>query len=259
MEYPGLLLEIAEKTAVISMDNPPGNSLSCDFLRALDSCFIDLIHNLDVKVIIVTGTGRVFATGADIAEMGKCQTAEQAMDMSRLGQQVFMNIENCPKPVIAAINGFCLGGGLELALSCHIRFASDHSVFGMPEIHLAMIPAFGGSHRLPRAVSTGRALQLVLSGDKILSNEALEIGLVTRIVPKEHLMEEAKKLATKLAGRSSASMRLALRSILRGSGTDINSAMEIEFACVGELYDKHDLIEGVHAYLEKRKPDFTDW
>jgi enoyl-CoA hydratase len=259
MEYPGLLLELSEKTAVVSLDNPPGNSLSGEILRALDACFVDLIKNQNVKVIIIAGTGRVFATGADVTEMGRCKTAEQAMEMSKLGQQVFVNIESCPKPVIAAINGFCLGGGLELALSCHIRIASDHSIFGMPEIHLGMIPAFGGSCRLPRAIGTGRAIQLVLSGDKILSREALEIGLVNGIFPNEKLMQEAKKMATKLAGRSSASMRLALKSILRGSGTDINTAMGIESSCVGELYDMHDLIEGVHAFLEKRKPDFTDW
>jgi enoyl-CoA hydratase len=219
---------------------------------------IDLIQNQDVKVIIIAGSGRVFATGADVTEMGRCTTAEQAMEMSELGQQVLMNIENSPKPVIAAIDGFCLGGGLELALSCHIRLASDHSVFGMPEIHLGMIPAFGGSFRLPRVIGTGRAIQLVLTGDRIPCTEALAMGLVNRITKRETLMEEAKKLANILAGRSSGSMRLALNSIRLGSGTDINTAMGIESSCVGELYGMHDLIEGVHAFLEKRKPDFTD-
>lgn len=258
MEYPGLVLEISEKVAVVSMNNPPGNCLSRGVIEALDSCFTDLIQNQDVKVIILTGSGRVFATGADINEMGRCKTSEEAKEMSRIGQKVFLNIESCPKPVIAAIDGFCLGGGLELALGCHIRIASDHTVMGMPEIHLGMIPAFGGSYRLPRIVGTGRALQLVLSGDKIVSEQALEMGLVNMIVPREVLAEEARKFALKLAGWSSASMRQALKSIFKGSRTDINSAMEIEASCVGELFEMHDLREGVHAFLEKRKPDFTD-
>jgi enoyl-CoA hydratase len=258
MEYPGLLLETANKTAVVSISNPPGNSLSGRILTVLDACMKDLAYNQTIKTIIITGAGRLFATGADVAEMGRCQSAGEAMEMSALGQRVFMNIENCPKPVIAAIDGFCLGGGLELALSCHIRFASDHSVFGLPEIHLGMIPAFGGSFRLPRMIGTGRAIELVLSGDRISSAEALDMGLVNRIFPRENLMEETLKFAARLAGRSSASMRLALRSILSGSRTDAETAMEIESSCVGELYDMHDLIEGVHAFLEKRKPDFTD-
>lgn len=258
MEYPGLLLEISEKIAVVSLDNPPGNCLSGGILRTLDSCFQNLVQDPDVKVIIITGAGRMFAAGADINEMARCKTSGQAIEMSKLGQQVFINIENSPKPVIAAINGFCLGGGLELALSCHIRIASDHAIMGMPEIYLGMIPAFGGSYRLPRTVGKSKAIQMILSGDKVKSNEALAIRLVDSIAPREKLLEEAKKIAMKLADRSSASMKQALKSILLGSRSDINTAMEIESSCVGELYEMHDLIEGVHAFLEKRKPDFTD-
>jgi len=258
MNYPNLSVEISEKTAVVVINNPPWNCLSGELLMNLDSCIRELNQDRSVKVIIITGEGRLFASGADITEMGRCKTAEQAKEMSRLGQKVFLNIENGSKPVIAAINGFCLGGGLELALSCHIRIASENSVFGMPEIYLGMIPAFGGSYRLPRIIGTSMAMQLILTGDKIKSDEALAIGLVNAVFPKEALIKEVKKIAAKMTGKSSASMRLALRSVFHGLGTDIENAMEIESSCVGELYDMHDLVEGVHAYLEKRKPDFTD-
>jgi len=258
MSHPHLSTEISEKIAVVVINNPPWNCLSGELLMNLDSCFRELNQDKSVKVIIITGEGRLFASGADIAEMGRCETAEQAREMSKLGQKVFLNIENSPKPVIAAINGFCLGGGLELALSCHIRIASENSVFGMPEIYLGMIPAFGGSYRLPRIIGTSGALEMILTGDKIKSDEALAIGLVNRIIPREILMNEVKKIAGKMTGKSSASIRLALRSVFHGLGTDIVNAMEIESAGVAELYNMHDLIEGVHAYLEKRKPDFTD-
>lgn len=146
MSYSNLSMEISEKIALVTINNPPGNSLSGELLMNLDSCITELTQNKKVKVIIITGEGRAFATGADVAEMGRCKTAEQARGMSKLGQKVFLNIENSPKPVIAAINGFCLGGGVELALSCHIRIASNQTVMGMPEIYLGMIPAFGGSY-----------------------------------------------------------------------------------------------------------------
>jgi enoyl-CoA hydratase len=258
IQYPNLSIEISEKIAIVTINNPPGNSLSGEVLKDIDSCINGLNENPDVKVIIFTGNGRIFATGADITEMGRCKSAEQAMEMSRLGQNVFFKIENSQKPVLAVINGFCLGGGLEFAISCHMRIASEHSVFGMPEITIGMIPAFGGSRRLPGIVGRGKALQMILTGEKILSQEALTIGLVNFIVPADKLMDEAKKLALKITGKSSLSIKHALRSVISGSYTDIGTAMEIESSCVGEMYNGHDLIEGVTAYLEKRKPDFLD-
>jgi len=259
MSYSNLSTDISDKIALVTIINPPGNCLSGELLMNLDSCIIELIQNKNVKVIIITGKGKVFATGADVAEMGRCKTAAQASGMSQLGQNVFLNIENSPKPVIAAINGFCLGGGMELALSCHIRIASDQTVMGMPEIYLGMIPAFGGSYRLPKAIGSSRALQMILTGEKIKAGEAMSSGLVNMLFPKEKLIEEAIKIAEKITGKSSASIRLALRSVVLGTGNDIITAMEIESSGVGELYDMHDLKEGVYAFLEKRKPDFTDF
>jgi len=259
MSYPDILTEISEKIAVVAIKNPPMNCLSGKLLISLESTIRELNEDDSVKVIIITGAGRIFATGADISEMGRCRTAEEASGMSKLGQQVLVNIEKSSKPVIAAINGFCLGGGLELALSCHIRIASEKAVFGMPEIYLGMIPAFGGSWRLTRTIGRSRALQLILTGDKIKSAEAMAIGLVNMLFPGETLLEEAKKIARRMTNKSSATMRLILKSIITGACKDIEEAMEIESAGVAELYDMHDLVEGVHAFLEKRKPDFTDF
>lgn len=259
MNYPNLLTEVSEMIAVVEINNSPGNSLSGELLMNLDSCIKELNQNKDVKVIIITGTGRIFASGADIVEMGRCKTADQAKKMSQLGQMVLLNIENSPKPAIAAINGFCLGGGLELALSCHIRISAEKAVMGMPEIFLGMIPAFGGSYRLPRTVGRSKALQLILSGDKISSSQALNMGLVDLVVPGDSLLNEAKKIAGKMTGKSSASMRLALRSVILGETKGIEDAFEIESSGVSELYEMNDLKEGVFAYLEKRKPVFTDF
>ena len=259
MDNSNLLIEISEKIAVLTIKNPPGNCLSGELLIALDSYIIELNHDKKVKVIIITGEDRIFATGADVVEMGACKTAEEARGMSELGQKVFLNIENNPKPVIAAINGFCLGGGLELALSCHIRLCSDQAVIGMPEICLGMIPAFGGSYRLPKIIGSSRALQMILTGEKIKSADAMRIGLVNMVFPRDTLMEDVKKIAGKMTGKSSASMRLILRSVYAGANKDIRTALETESSGVAELYDMHDLVEGVHAFLEKRKPDFTDF
>jgi enoyl-CoA hydratase len=259
MNHPNLLVEISEKIAIVKIDNPPGNCLSDEVLNLLDQQFEGLNKDPLVKVIILTGGERCFSTGADITGMGKCKTAEEAKAMSVMGQKVLLNIENSRKPVIAAVNGFCLGGGLELAICCHIRICSDHSVFGMPEIHLGMIPAFGGSYRLLKIMGRSRAIQMILTGEKFTSEVALATGLVNKIVPKELLMTEAMKLAGKLTTKSSSTMGQVLKSMITGAETDIVNAMKIETSCVGELYDMHDLVEGVHAYLEKRKPDFTDF
>jgi enoyl-CoA hydratase len=253
-----LNIEISDKIAVVTLDNPPFNELKIAMLNNLDNAMKALIGNPKVKVIVITGTERIFSSGADIQEMSCRKSGKHAKAMSSLGQHVFLSIENSPKPVIASINGFCLGGGLELAMSCHMRIASDHSVLGMPEISLGMIPAFGGSFRLTRLIGKSKAIEMILSGRKILSGEALAMGLLDLVVPSETLEVSTRKCAGKWTGKSTVSMRLALRSISLGSNTDIANAMEIEASCIEELYDSHDLREGVHAYLEKRKPDFWD-
>lgn len=259
MDNHKIIKEVSDGIALITICNPPLNSLPGELLKELANCINELIHNPQVKVIIITGTGKSFATGADINEMGQVKSAEEAADISKLGQSVLTKIEQCPKPVIAAIHGFCLGGGLELALSCHLRFASEKSIFGMPEIQIGLIPAFGGSYRLPAIVGTGKALQMILTAQKLNSSEALALGLVNNLFPAESLLENVKKIAMQMTKASSATMRFALKSVLKARFTSLTETMNFESKSVGKLYDMHDLKEGVHASLEKRKPNFTDF
>lgn len=259
LSYRFINLEVSDRIAIVSLNNPPANRLSHHLLGELDNVIQALSENNKIKAIILCGNGKSFSCGADIEEMSETKTSGDAGDMSRNGQQIFMHIENCAKPVIAAISGFCLGGGLELALSCHICIASARSVFAMPEIFLGMVPAFGGSYRLPLKIGRERAIKMILSGEKINSEEALSIGLVSKIVQEEDLLIKAKALALKLTEKSAMTMRLALKSLIEGFGLTIEQAMDLEAKCVEELYDSHDLREGVFAYLEKRKPDFRDF
>lgn len=258
MSYQFLQLEIADKIAVVSLNNPPVHSLKMPLLRELDIMLDELYQNSDVKVIIITGAGKTFASGADIDEISQLTTHQQAKDMSAFGQKVFLKLESGPKPVIAAINGFCLGGGLELAMSCHIRIASDRSMMGLPEIALGIIPGFGGTQRLPRIVGMSKATEMILSGEPVRAEEALAIGLVNKVVSKDTLLEDAKKIAAKMTAKSGVAMSCALKSIGKGQHVDIAKAMEIESDCFGEIYGSHDMKEGVSAFREKRKPNFLD-
>ncbi len=253
-----LLIEISDKIALVTLNAPPRNSLTTGLLKNLGTAIDELTQNQDVKIIVITGTGRIFATGADINEMSECKSDTEAKNMSVVGQKVFLKIEKSPKPVIAAVNGICLGGGLELAMSCHIRIGSDNVIMGMPEISIGMIPAFGGSYRLPLIVGRAKAIEMILTGCRISADEAHKSGLLNLIVPGNNLMNDVKKFASRLKEKSSLTMRLALKSITEGSNSNIEKAMEIESSSVSELYNGHDLREGVFAFIEKRKPDFWD-
>jgi enoyl-CoA hydratase len=161
--------------------------------------------------------------------------------------------------VIAAIHGFCLGGGLELALSCHMRFASDKSIFGMPEIQIGLLPAFGGSYRLPATIGCGKALQMIFTAQKINSSQALELRLVNDVFPADSILDEVRKIALQMCKYSSATMRFVLQTMLNGRFTGIGETMKAESEAVGKLYDMNDLKEGVFAWIEKRKPNFKNF
>ncbi len=258
MDYQNLQIETADKIAVVSLNNPPSNSLKSELLSDLDRWLDEFHGKPDYKIMILTGAGKTFASGADISEIANLESGEQARAMSAAGQKIFLKLEQGPKPVIAAINGFCLGGGLELAMSCHIRIASDRALMGLPEISLGIIPGFGGTQRLPRIVGTGKAYQMILTGDPVRSDEALAIGLVNAVVPKEKLIDEAKNLARKIAAKSGRSVAQALKAVHYGLQTGISQAMDVESSRFGELYGSEGMKEGLAAYLEKRKPDFKD-
>lgn len=258
MNYQFLKADATDKIGTIALNNPPGNSLKMPLLQELDKCLDEMYSNADVKVLIITGEGKTFASGADIEEISKLTSKDQAKAMSGFGQKVFLKLENGPKPVIAAINGFCLGGGLELAMSCHMRIASDRAMMGLPEITLGIIPGFGGTQRLPRIVGMAKATQLILSGEPVRSDEALTIGLVQMVVGKDTLLDDAKKFAAKLTSKSGLAMHMALKSIGQGASLDMEKAMDCESSMFSELYGSHDMKEGVSAFLEKRKPAFQD-
>lgn len=258
MSFTYLTIETEGKLVTVYLNNPPSNSLRSELLQELDRWLDEFHQNQNFKVMILTGAGKTFASGAEITEIARLESGDQAKAMSAAGQSIFLKLEHGPKPVIAAINGFCLGGGLELAMSCHIRIASDRALMGLPEINLGIIPGFGGTQRLPRLVGTGKALQMILTGDPIRADEALSAGLVNLVVPKDQLLTNAHNLAGKIASKSSGSVREAIGAVMKGLQTDIRAAMDIESSCFGELYGSPGMKEGLSAYMEKRKPDFND-
>src|SRR5574341_228992 len=249
-------LSIAARQATITLNAPPANLLTTAMLKALDDAVGRVAGNEAVRVVVLKAAGRVFCAGADIRELAGLNTLREGTALSRRGQALFTRIERLEKPVIAAINGACLGGGLELALACHLRIAAAGTVLGLPEITLGLIPGFGGTQRLPRIIGAARAAEMMLTGDRIQAEQALVLGLLNRIVPPEDLPAQSSLLAEKIAAKG----RLAIRSLLQAirAGLDHPSAEGLaqEAALFGALCDTPHKQEGVQAFLEKRSPKF---
>jgi enoyl-CoA hydratase/carnithine racemase len=245
--------------AVVTLDRPPVNAIGRQVMEELSAAVDDLNARADVKVVIVTGGGQnAFVAGADINEIAAIQTPDDAEESVRLGQGTYSKIEDSPKPWIAAINGVCLGGGLELAMACHIRVAGDRVKLGQPEITLGMIPAFGGSQRLPRIVGASKATELMLTGDAITAQEAFRIGLVNKVVPQTEVLKQAVGLARKIAGKSALTIRHILYLTGQSRMTNLEAGFEMEVRSARELIESADMREGVRAFIEKRQPVFTD-
>lgn len=256
MKYKNLIIEKEDEIAVLTMNRPKTlNALNSETLMELKSALESLEKDKAVKVVIITGAERSFVAGADISEMVDMNALE-AQNHSKLGQETFFKIENLCKTVIAAINGFALGGGCELAMACDIRIASSKAKFGQPEVNLGVTPGFGGTQRLPRLVGKGKAKELIFTGDIINADEALRIGLVNRVVEPEKLMEEAKNLAKKIASKGQIAVRLAKADINYGMEVDLPSGCAIEIDAFGLCFSTHDQKEGMRAFLERRKPKF---
>ena len=209
----------------------------------------------DIRAAIITGAGEAFVAGADIASM-KDYTVEDALKASRDGSRIFLFIENMRIPVIAAINGWALGGGCELALACDIRICSDDAKFGQTEVRIGIIPGYGANIRLPRLIGTGRAKELIYTGRMIDPAEAERIGLVNSVVSKEDLMDEAMKLAGRIS-KGPASINLAKQAINKAFDLEMDDALELSSKLYGDVYNTSDSKEGINAFLEKRKPEFT--
>ncbi|MCZ7401151.1 MAG: enoyl-CoA hydratase-related protein [Candidatus Methanoperedens sp.] len=228
------------------------NVLDTGVLTELENYLNHLENDVETKVMIITGTGN-FCAGANVKELMEKHPVE-AETFSRLGHKVFNHIENMGKPVIAAVNGYALGGGCELAMACDIRIASENAKFGQPEVNLGLIPGFGGTQRLARLVGIGRAKELIFTGRIIDTNEAEAIGLVNKVVREEELMDRSKEMALVLAQKSSLILKVTKNLI--NTNHDIKKALDMEIKAFSECFASDDQIEGIKAFLEKRKPEF---
>ena len=233
------------------------NALNSDTLQEIKSAVLEVKEDVSIYVLIITGMGdKAFVAGADISYMQDL-TAIEGRIFGMLGQDVFRTIEAMEMPVIAAVNGFALGGGCELAMACDMRLASERAKFGQPEVSLGITPGFGGTQRLARLIGEGRAKELIYSAANINAEEAYRIGLVNHVYPADSLLEEARKLAQKIIANAPLAVRLSKAAINRGMQSDIDTAMAIEADLFGMCFSTLDQKEGMQAFLSKRKPIFT--
>lgn len=257
MDYQKLIVERQGRIGVVRINHPEAlNALDTLVLRELGQAFDAFAAAAGIDVVVLTGEGRAFVAGADIAEMS-AMTAAEGKAFGRLGADVFRKIELLPQPVIAAVNGFALGGGCELAMACDIRIASAKAKFGQPEVGLGITPGFSGTQRLPRLVGLGKAKELIYTAAVIPAEEALRIGLVNKVVAPEALMDEALALAATIASKARLAVRYAKEAINRGIETDIETGIAVEASLFGLCFATADQKEGMAAFLQKRKPDFT--
>ncbi len=258
MTFDNLLLDRDGALAVVTINRPKVlNALNGATLAELEQAFSALQADASVRVVIVTGAGeKSFVAGADISELA-AQTAASARELALRGQRVFGLIENLGKPVIAAVNGFALGGGCELAMACTIRLAADTARFGQPEVNLGLIPGYAGTQRLPRLVGKGIALELLLTGRQVKSEEAARIGLVNRVVPAADLLTEARALAAELARKPPVAMQYILDAVHRGLDSAMREGERLEATAFGLVSATDDMREGTSAFLEKRQAEFT--
>ena len=257
MSFDNLLVDREARVAVITINRPQRlNALDARTLGELRESFLSFQHDDQVRCVVVTGAGeKAFVAGADINELA-ADTPESARRRAADGQRVFDLIEQLGKPTIAAVNGFALGGGCELAMACTLRIAAESAKFGQPEINLGIIPGFAGTQRLVRLVGKTKAMELVLTGATISANEALAIGLVNRVVPAATVMSEARQLALELASKAPLALRYAMDAINNGSEMPFAAGCQLEAALFGVVASTEDRREGTTAFLEKRKPEF---
>jgi enoyl-CoA hydratase len=257
MSFDNLLLERDGGVAVLTINRPKVlNALNAQTLDELRRAILELKHDDGVRVVVLTGAGeKAFIAGADINELA-VQSPTGGREHAMRGQHVLDLIEHTGKPVIAAINGYALGGGCELAMACTMRLAADTAKLGQPEINLGIIPGYAGTQRLARLVGRGRALELLLTGDQISAAEAHRLGLVNRVVPAADLMAEARKLAAALAAKAPIAMRYILEAVHKGLEMPLPQAQVFEATLFGLVSSTEDMREGTKAFLEKRKAEF---
>jgi enoyl-CoA hydratase len=256
--YENLLVESENGIGIVTINRPKAlNALNAATIRELDQVFDELGQDNGVKAVILTGSGdKSFVAGADITEM-QPMTAIEGRTWAKVAQAVFNKIENLPKPVIAAINGYALGGGCELSMACDIRIASEKAKFGQPEVSLGIPPGFGGTQRLSRLVGKGRAKELLFTGEMIDAAEAYRIGLANKVVAPEELMEAAKAMAQKIISRAPIAVQACKAAVNEGLDTDLESGIAYEAEVFGLCFATEDQKEGMAAFVEKRKANFS--
>lgn len=257
-EYNNIIFEIKSGIGYITINRPDSlNALNSDVFDELETALQEVRTNSSIQAVIVTGAGKAFVAGADIGLMSGL-SAQEGRTWTMRGQNVFNELEAIEKPVIAAVNGYALGGGCELAMACDIIFASDKAKFGQPEVNLGIIPGYGGTQRLPRIIGEKNAKYLIFSGEIIDANEAFRIGLVQKVFPAETLMEEAESFAQKVMTKAPIGLKMAKVAVRNGMNVDLKTGIAFEAEAYAGAFSSEDRMEGMKAFLEKRKPSFKN-
>ena len=257
MNYESILFEVRNRTAIVTLNRPEAmNALNTGMLGELDEVFNCISVDDQIGAVILTGAGKAFVAGADIAQMSRLSAVEGRAYIKK-GQKVMSLIENMEKPVIAAVNGYALGGGCELAMACDIRLASEKAKFGQPEVNLGIIPGFGGTQRLPRLVGKGMAKYLIFTAEIIDADEAYRIGLVERVFPLDSLINEAEKAASVILSKSPFAIQMAKKAINTGINLDLDLGIAFEAEAFAGAFSSEDREEGMKAFLEKRPAKFS--
>ena len=257
METEKIKIETIRNVAIATMNNPPANALSPDLREEFTSKLTEMSQDADVRVLVITGGGeKFFAAGANIPDLLELNR-EGGLERVTKAREFYSSVAYFNKPVICAINGICMGGGLELALACDIRIASEHVKLGFPEVNLGLIPGAGGTQRLPRAIGPGWANYLIFTGDAITAQKGFEIGLIQAVVPPEQLIDEALKIADKINKKGPLAVQAAKKVSAMGLQETLEKGLDIENEAFAEICETQDKNEGITAFLEKRKPQFT--
>lgn len=254
MEY--LKWSAADRIATITIQRPPANALSSGLLKELSSVLDEIEPNDDIRVIIIHGEGRFFSAGADIKEFTTIKSGEDFSKLAGLGQDLFDRMERFPKPIIASIHGAALGGGLELAMACHFRLVSETAKLGLPELQLGLVPGFAGSQRLPKYVGVARAAEMLFTSDPITGLEAVQYGLANHAYPEDEVLENAYKMAKKIAKKSSGSLKAAIQLLNYAKTKEFYEGVSKEAELFGQVFMSADGQEGIQAFIEKREPEF---
>jgi len=248
---------VEDSIGTISISHPPVNALSGKVFEEIREAALKFQSDPTVRVIVLTGEGSNFAAGADIKEIQAISTAVEGESMCRKGHEVTAALWNSPVPVIAAINGYCLGGGNELVMACHLRVATDKARFAQPEVRIGIVPGLGGSQRLPRYLGVAKALELLLTGEMLSAQEAKAHGFVNMVVPEAELRRQTMGLAKKIAAHSRLAVRTILEAVRRGVEMGLAEALQLEARLFGRMMETEDKREGVQAFIEKRPPRFS--